>query len=479
MNVIKKGDLGSDLLSNVISDTAKNNEFGGLRKYGNEVISLSHAPDHYFVVHTHSGDHRIKDPADHVASLVKRLLAQAKDLDATPIGMTNMIVSPDGDLQTLEKARDTLGEHANQHKFRIQGGENAIHGYRMALPLHMQGAMISIIPKSQWHDGQGVFPMGDSLYAVFDAGEDYVFMNTDGDGTKPEAHERLAKFMFSDRPLLQGVDDLIAMLWDDGAKKGGKARVLAANLHYTHLVSTHRFRNHLSKRAGYFNMMSILQGECVGDAIRGYAPGERAYDLGGALVSTLSEERLNTPLIPRAGQKLVVVTGIENGRCNGYTKRREIAKMLGGDEWHTTPAGQEMSEYLSRPSTIFAPFFLEAINKGLATSVYHMSGGALDGKLARPLAKYGLFVKLNDLYPLHPIEERFAREGLGSLEAAAKKWPLNNDAYGSTDDAESLIGLAHTCGLKAKVAGVLEMNGRTGVEIELDGKLLYLNGKST
>jgi len=122
-------------------------------------------------------------------------------------------------------------------------------------------------------------------------------------------------------------------------------------------------------------------------------------------------------------------------------------------------------EFLAEPSTIFYPVFKELIETGLATSVYHMSGGAYKSKLAKPLAKHGLFVDMENKLFFPDWREIALKEATSTTtEAAYEKWPMNNEAFITTKNPIEAEKIISKYNLKPRFAGELEETNRTGIE---------------
>ena len=154
-------------------------------------------------------------------------------------------------------------------------------------------------------------------------------------------------------------------------------------------------------------------------------------------------------------------------------------KKLFGVNWHETPFGRVMLEYLARPSTMFYPLIRRLWERGAITAFYHMSGGALEGKLARPLAKEGLFVQMRkgDLLEPHPLEYFFAGQH-NDITDAYRKLPLGNDCFIVTSTPQSVVREAQKDGFRAKRVGRLvgANNGRAGVELVARKRTIYFSG---
>jgi len=86
-----------------------------------------------------------------------------------------------------------------------------------------------------------------------------------------------------------------------------------------------------------------------------------------------------------------------------------------------------------------------------------MSGGAFNGKLARPLAKHGLYVELDNLFEADPRELALAFITSPSIKASYGKCPMGNEAFIATDHPHEVIRLANSAGYDARKCGRLAM----------------------
>jgi len=114
-----------------------------------------------------------------------------------------------------------------------------------------------------------------------------------------------------------------------------------------------------------------------------------------------------------------------------------------------------------------------------------MSGGAFDGKLARPLAKDDLFVRVANLFPADWRESTIVGARCTPAEVAYAKWPMGNEGFVTTNrpnDTMEVIA-SRKYGLEARIVGRIEtaIDGRTGVELAevnaSNGKPVYFSGK--
>jgi phosphoribosylaminoimidazole (AIR) synthetase len=472
INMIKANDEGSALLAKLVAPTLKNCPFVDVIREGMNGLAVLRVPERRLVmVHSDAGDRLRLDPADHARSLVDRLVSAAIEVGASPVAFANVIDANDADREVLTSIGDALAEEADSHGLAIMNGELAILGSRVNCPANVSGTMISFVEKSPAllrrrsitvHDAERRGRARQVRMAVFDPEGLPVYINSDGVGTKMEFHERAGK-------PVPAAHDFAAMNLDDAVKIGARVKVLSGVLERKSARAYARV--HLGMEMSLERSLGIsvrLTPEYVGARIVGYKPGAPALNLSGSAVSVIDEKYLANPLVPRAGEYLVVIAGKPNPRSNGITDKRKAMVEWMGLDWHKSRLGASFLDYLATPSTVLYPVFRELADAGLATSFYHMSGGAFNGKLARPLAKHGLFVDMAMGSLFRPDDRERALQLISNTpnEVAYAKWPMGNDGFITTKDPEAAIRKIAEHGLEAKVVGVLEKNPLlTGVQI--------------
>ncbi|MBS3050702.1 MAG: hypothetical protein J4400_00950, partial [Candidatus Aenigmarchaeota archaeon] len=226
---------------------------------------------------------------------------------------------------------------------------------------------------------------------VFDPEGDDVYVNSDGQGTKAEFHERRREHWLA-------LQDSLVMKADDTAKIGARIRAMFDVVERSGRVDEEMFERYADELSRKYGFAYVAEQHDVGSRLRGWAPGETAINVGGSAVSTIDGKRLASLPAPRAGNYLVAARGRPTPRSNGITDQRAAMISMLGERWHETPEGKYFLEFLSEPSTCFYPAFMELLGSGVATAVFHNSGGAFDGKLAKPLAKHGLYALIEGLF---------------------------------------------------------------------------------
>ena len=99
-NIVNKGNEGSDLFKQVVVLSRTNSDH--VEEWNGQSIITGVPEDHLVLVYSFSGRAH-KDVEEHARFLVNNLAGIAYRLGATPIGFTNVINTPDGDLKTLAK----------------------------------------------------------------------------------------------------------------------------------------------------------------------------------------------------------------------------------------------------------------------------------------------------------------------------------------------------------------------------------------
>ncbi len=488
--VITLGDEGSELLAKLCSPTLKNSQYVDVLEQGMNGLAVLRIPEDYMcVVHSCGGDPTKEDLSDCAQSLVSRLMGQAKTLGVTPIGFANVIDSNKGDKKMLETIAHSLVSAANRHSLAILNGENAILGARVNCEANLSGTMISMVEKTNHliqeeveynpNLAEGFINVKQGVnYAVFDPQGKAIFINSDGIGTKTEFYERASEYSLSS-------EDSMAMRWDDANKVGAIIKVDSEVIEIKGDIPFTQLSNHAEDLGERYSVLCIRQIEKIGDRLCGYSEDAATYNLSGSVVSVIDEERLRNPLRPNVGEEIVAIRGKPNPRSNGITDKRKIMVKVFGENWHQTTVGKLFLEYLATPSTIMYPLFRDLIEGDLATSVYHLSGGSYNGKLARPLAKHNLFAAIDGESLFQPDWRELAISGFTFTrpEDAYQKWPMGTDGFITTSKPERAIQFINQYGLEARKVSTLEKakGGKTGVELigikDSKGQDIYYTGK--
>src|SRR3989344_6307780 len=211
--VIRKGDKGSALLRKLTAPTLyyRPDLVQVLGEGMNETSVLRVPQDQCVVVHAAAGNPQEKDLASYTASLVQRLVQQARDMGVEPVAFSEVVGTPASDPDKLTIIGNTLTDASYSHRLVILNGENAVLGERVTVDANISGVMISLIEKKRVHSLRYHARANHITIAVFDPQGRPVYMNNDGEGTKAEFYERLGNFKGS-------IDNLLAMNLDDTVK---------------------------------------------------------------------------------------------------------------------------------------------------------------------------------------------------------------------------------------------------------------------
>jgi len=460
-NVIKVGDEGSAFLAAQFARTLNNNSMVFPLSAGMHATVVARLPEsHDAVVHVSGGESAETDLESYGASLVEHLVQQSKAIGAMPVGMVDVVDANNADKELLLAVSRGIADAAGHYKVAVMNGELAVLGNRVR-DVNLTGVMLSMIPEGpRAITGQIEAQRNGVTYVLFNHHGRAIFMNADGVGTKTEFYERSGLY---ERAVL----DFLAMNLDDASKKAARAIVVAGLVETSGEVPFERIQSRGRQYSLTAGVTGLFSHEPVASRLIGYAPSSPSYNLSGAVVNLIDEERLANPPKPSAGEWLVAIRGKPNPRSNGITDKRRIMVEWLGQDWHKTPEGKQYMQFLAEPSVVFYPVFRSLLESGMVSSVYHMSGGAYRGKLASPLAKEGLRIEISDMFPPDERELFLARKAGFSDEVAYAKWPMGNDGFVSTIEPDSVIrhlGLRH---LEARLVGRLEsaLEGQRGVVI--------------
>lgn len=393
---------------------------------------------------------------EHGVSLVRRLMESADRLGVRPIGFANVIDSRHEEWERVRPLAEGMRERALKEGVAVLNGEYAILGERVA-DANAMGVMIATIPRSRRID------MTEIPFARFSHDGLPITINADGVGTKTELYERTGRYG-------EALKDFLAMNLDDTSKFGGVARaVLGVMERRGDIPRIDADAKRLEQLLGF---PVRIQHEDAGERIASYRDGVAAYNLSGAVISTVNEARLRNPPRSEPEDYLVGVRNSQNPnpRSNGISRLRTLAWQSFGhkptDDWHLNPEAKDCLRFLAAPSTIFYPLFNEVLQDGSATAVYHMSGGAFDGKLAKPLAENGLHATLDNLFTADPCLTRFAEKGGIGAKDAYKMWHMGTEALVSTKNPRAVIAAAKERGYDARIVGQISASdGRAGATL--------------
>lgn len=468
--VIRIGDVGSSYLATSSAPTLTNGNLVEILEDGMNGLAVLRIPEgHECGVASIGGDPSIKDSREYAASVVDRSVALMTKNGFTPVGFADIIDSSTGNLEELAAIQESIIERVNHYGIPIMNGENAILSDRVVGIANITGTIIGT------RSDDGADTSHNPSVAVFHPNGDAVYMNCDGIGTKGEFGER-------DGTPWIGLRDSTAMKVDDLIKVGGRFQVMAEGVEYAGNIKEAYFLGEAQRLGSELGGHIVLSFENMEGRIRGYKPGALATNFSGTSFSTIDEHQLQNPLRPQAGEYLLAIRGKPNPRSNGISERRELMTKMFGREWHTTEEGKLFMPFLKEPSTVLYPLFRDMIDKGYATSVFHPSGGAYDGKLARPLAKEGLYVELKHMFSPDWRDIAMVGMGFSSAKDVYTKRPMGTDGFVSVhgDNVNFALDCIKEKGLEGRVVGQLEKakGFKTGVSMKAaNGESLYFQGK--
>jgi phosphoribosylaminoimidazole (AIR) synthetase len=470
--VIGIGDEGSRLLAKLTAHTLKNSELVDVITSGMGGLAVLRIPDdHVGYVHSAGGDPKITATGEYTASMIEKLVEQAKVLGTTPVAISNVVDARNAPRSMVERIGRALRTAADKHDIAIMNGELAILGRRVGKKpgFNICGTMISIGKRTE----QDYVRSPEFKFKTFEPSGKPVVINSDGIGTKTEFYERAMKEWL-------GVEDFIAMNLDDCIKIGATAIAISAVLETKGDVPVEMIRRYLTEKAYELGVAGILEHEIMNDRINGYVESGNGYNMSGSVVSVIDEARLANPPKPVEGDYILAIRKENpNPRSNGITDKRKAMVKLFGDHYHKTDEGMLFLKYLAEPSAILYGVFRKLLDSDAASSFYHMSGGAFNGKLARPLAKEGLFARLSGLFEPDWRELTLAGANFTSAETAYQKWPMGNDGFVTTIQPCNAMKIIESLGYESKVVGRIEKRqDRTGVELTAyNGEIISYKGR--
>ncbi|MFH1358317.1 MAG: AIR synthase related protein [archaeon] len=467
-DVIQKGDQGSDLLRAITVATLIDHNLVEIVGETDQLPILRFPEPQDLVVHSTVGNGRT--PKQKANNLIYALIEQASYVGAKVVAISDIIDSRKGDKAMLREVAEELRDIALEKKIAILNGENAILGDVVKGDMNISGTAISL-PRDSITEG--AFEKYGNVYASFNTRGKAVHVNSDGPGTKTELYIRLGDWRGC-------VDDVLAMCLDDTIKNGATAEVFSSVLEVSRRSPTNEIgvKNAIFRRAQSMGIRGICQG--AKGELQTYTSHKAAFNLGSTVVSTIDEERLNNPLIPRPGDYVIAIQGHPNSRANAISTRRRLMTELFGKHWHLRREGKIFLDYLSTPSTVLYPVFKQLVDNGLASGVFHMSGGAYNGKFAKPLAKHNLFARLSNLHEPDWREVTLAAY-LGSNREAYGQFAMGNDGFATTNNPERSIRMIEEHrGLTAEKVGRIQeaTEKRSGVLIQTyNGRQVYFSGR--
>jgi len=481
INDIQEKDESSRILADLSSKTLDRKYIRQLTS-GKNGLSFAQVPEDMVLVgHMSEGDLRITEPEAYARSVVHNLARDSMVLGATPLAMADVIDAQNTSPEFARKVGTALSESALEAKVAILNGELAKYGPMVNCPCNIAGTMISMLPQdsrfvtSSWVVGRpespvevGWYNSNGTQYFFFKPAGKLVSLNSDGTGTNTLCGSRFNKY-------IESVINAFAMQYDDQGKLGGGAlatfNIVETNTNAPQTSAEVYSREniklgkiftsmeeHGKELAKSMNSYSIMQHSHVGNRLIGPHGEKFVWNISGTLVSLLTEDMIQNMPRPQVGDTLVVVKG--NGRSNGFTDRRNLLVEWFGEDWERTEGGRYFGDFVTKPSILFYPMFTDLISQGLATSVFHLSGGAWDDKVSAPIARQELYAEIGiaegspRLFSPDPREAAFASQF--NLRNAHRKFALGNEGAVTTKQPEKVIPYFQSRGYEAKAAAILE-----------------------
>ncbi len=471
--VINPNDKESSRLAKKFAPTLKYRPEVRIIEPGMGGINVLKIPEGYCVfVHSAGGDPKIVDLMEYGESAIDKLLVPVDKLGLEPLAILDAIESRAAD-DSVEVVSNALLYAAKENQFAVMNGEHAILGDRVR-DANVTVTMISMIPVSELNFDVTPAPIKITEYGtnfgVF-LPQGFVYGNSDTVGTKTRWYEVAQLYHLAS-------DDSAAMKLDDTVKvNGAKAKIISDICDTKGDVPFQKISNYARNLGVELGLVYMVDEEKVSDRICTDKNGIPAFHQGGSVVSDIDPEKLLNPLKPSEGEDILAIYG--GIRSNGVTSKtkganilgKEICEKEGAAEWYNTAKGREIIQHLTTPSTIFYPLFRELISLGLAKSVYHMSGGAYKGKLARPMTKHGLHASLDNLFPPSPIELEIAAALGTRAEDAYGQWPMSNEGFITTNSPLEAIKIIEEYNYRVKWAGrVTKEKVKTGASMRTFGR---------
>lgn len=445
---------------------------------GKNGLSFLKIPEDYLLVgHSSGGNHSIMHPREYAESVFNCLVKNTRRIGAQPIAVADVIDARSTNESFVKTVGAAFSHLALESKVAILNGELAKLGPMVNCACNISGTMLGLIKRDNPYtkDTPKVLEVNGIKYFIFDPKGKFVWMNSDGTGTKPLINSRFGKYE-------ESVVDNFAMQFDDKGKFGGGALASFNIVETSGNVPFDRMNEYAIRLARQMNAFAIMQYEDIGNRLIGPHGEKNIWNISGTLVSLVDEDMINNMPTPKQGDSLIAIRG--DGRSNGFTDRRNLIVEWLGENWHETNGGKYFGEFLTKPSILFYPIFSELISSRLASSVYHMSGGAFRDKLSRPIARQGLYAEIGiaegspQLFAPDPREAAFV--SYFNISNAYAKFAVGNEGFISTSRPEKVLEFLKHRGYESRVVGELEKKqGVKGVKLRaFNGDIIDFSIKS-
>lgn len=482
-DIIEAGDKFSQIMAEYTIPTIEAHSRAEVLSGGmNHVAVMRPEEDDIGVAVSASGDPKLFGE-EHVSSMINNLENKLNENGAELMLMSNVIEGRELKEEYAHEIGKTIKEICLRKGIANMNGESAGMGNVIIPKYNISGTGVGLIKEDRLPnqiksilEKQNSVEINGIIY--FKTENKPITINSDGNGTKTVLNVMAENYKDS-------VFDFMAMNLDDAIKIGAEARVLTGILEvnqHLHSLNVNDIINNLiveSKKLGIEGRLS----SSLSDRVFSYKENAPAFTISGSTISLIDENILKNLPHPLEGDKLVVIYHeIPDPRANGITLLRQIPFDSWGLDWHekNNDFVKQVLNYASSPSKVLYPMYSEMFKKGFGNAFYHMSGGTFNGKLAKPLAKYGLHANIEKLPEIPTIIRNIINLSNIPHEKFYDKWPMIIQGFVATTNNENeVIKTAEKYGFKANVVTVLNKDiEKPGVDlVTYKGERLYFNGK--
>ena len=282
---------------------------------------------------------------------------------------------------------------------------------------------------------------------------------TDGVGTKALVAQALGRFDTI------GID-LVAMCVDDLVCQGAEPLFLLDYISSGSVDPAQMAELVSGVAAGCRTVGAALLGGEMAEHAGVMKPGE--FDLVGFAVGVVDRQDILGPAKVRHGDVLIGL-GSPGLRCNGYTLARHVLLERAGraydaPAWPGAPV--TLADELLRPSVLYTPAVLAAIEAAEVHAVAHITGGGFEGNVPRALPHEGLRALIDrGTWTVPPIFTEIRRSGRVAEDEMARVFNLGLGMVMTVDPTtvdDALAALAGA-GMEATVVGRVD-EGLHGLE---------------
>jgi phosphoribosylformylglycinamidine cyclo-ligase len=282
---------------------------------------------------------------------------------------------------------------------------------------------------------------------------------TDGVGTKALVAQALGRFDTI------GID-LVAMCVDDLVCQGAEPLFLLDYISSGSVDPAQMAELVSGVAAGCRTVGAALLGGEMAEHAGVMKPGE--FDLVGFAVGVVDRDEILGPSKVRHRDVLIGL-GSPGLRCNGYTLARHVLLERAGraydaPAWPGAPV--TLADELLRPSVLYTPAVLAAIEAAEVHSVAHITGGGFGGNVPRALPHEGLRAVIDrGSWTVPPIFSEIRRSGRVAEDEMARVFNLGLGMVMTVDPAtvDDALAALIGAGIGAAVVGRID-EGSRGLE---------------